>query len=76
MSKRFRREKFWGRPEIIRELLKELSDEYSSISADESENEDYVEIQNHEFIYSDKDENDELSFERTDEGKTILEKQT
>ncbi|GFS91599.1 DDE_Tnp_1_7 domain-containing protein [Nephila pilipes] len=31
---------------------------------------------NYEFTDSDKDENDELSYESTDEGKTILEKQT
>ncbi|GFT71585.1 hypothetical protein NPIL_283231 [Nephila pilipes] len=73
MSKRFRGENFWGRPEAIRELLKELSDERNYVSEDESENEDCVEIQNHEFTDSETDENDELSFESTDEEKTILE---
>ncbi|GFT77874.1 endoribonuclease Dicer [Nephila pilipes] len=35
-----------------------------------------MEIQNHEFTDNNQDENDELSFESTDEGKTILGKQT
>ncbi|GFU07586.1 hypothetical protein NPIL_670781 [Nephila pilipes] len=76
MSKRFRGENFSGRPVVIHELLKELSDEENYISEDESENEDCVEIQNHQFTDSDRDKNDELSFESTDDGKTILEKQT
>ncbi|GFU13133.1 hypothetical protein NPIL_357441 [Nephila pilipes] len=46
-----------------------------TVTADESKNEDCVEIQNPEFTGSEKDENEELSFENTDEGKTILEKQ-
>ncbi|GFT28920.1 hypothetical protein NPIL_244901 [Nephila pilipes] len=74
--KAFPRRKFLGRPEAIRELLKELNDEENYISEDESQNEDSVEIQNYEFTDSDKDENDELLFESTDEGKSILEKQT
>ncbi|GFS37192.1 hypothetical protein NPIL_275151, partial [Nephila pilipes] len=56
MSKRFRGENFWDRPEAILELLKELSDEDIYISEDGSENKDCVEIQNHEFTDSDKDE--------------------
>ncbi|GFT80462.1 piggyBac transposable element-derived protein 4 [Nephila pilipes] len=56
--------------------LKEPSDEENKISEDESENEDFVEIQNDEFADGDKDENDELSFESTDDAKIILEKQT
>ncbi|GFS31711.1 hypothetical protein NPIL_319921 [Nephila pilipes] len=76
MSKRFRGKHFWTRPETIRELLNALSDEDNYISGDESENKDCVEIQNHEFTDSNKDENDESSFNSTDEGKTILEKQT
>ncbi|GFS87585.1 hypothetical protein NPIL_107071 [Nephila pilipes] len=74
MSKRFRGENFSDRPETIRELLKELSDEENYISEDESENEDCIEIQNHEFTVIDKEENEELSFESTDEGRAILEK--
>ncbi|GFT33234.1 hypothetical protein NPIL_370231 [Nephila pilipes] len=76
MSKRFRVKHFWSRPEAFRELLNALSDEDNYISGDESENKDCVEIQNHGFTDSDKYENDELSFNSTDEGKTILEKQT
>ncbi|GFU19895.1 hypothetical protein NPIL_380681 [Nephila pilipes] len=76
MSKYFREENFWDRPKAILELLKELSNEENYVSEDKSKNEKCVEIQNHEFTGSDKEENDELSFENTDEGKTILEKQT
>ncbi|GFQ77718.1 DDE_Tnp_1_7 domain-containing protein [Trichonephila clavata] len=40
MLERFRGENFWGRPETIRELLKELIKDENFISEDESENED------------------------------------
>ncbi|GFT13242.1 hypothetical protein TNCV_4077001 [Trichonephila clavipes] len=49
MSKRFREENFRGKPEAIRELLKELSDDTNLITEDKSEKEDFVEVQNHEF---------------------------
>ncbi|GFS72002.1 hypothetical protein NPIL_542281 [Nephila pilipes] len=68
MSKRFRGENFWSRPETTRELLKELSDEENYVSEDEFEN-DYIEIQNQELTDTDRNEKDELSFESTDEEK-------
>ncbi|GFR03465.1 hypothetical protein TNCT_580321 [Trichonephila clavata] len=52
MSKRFRGENFWGKPEAIRELLKELGDDEEFISEDESENEDFIEVENSEFLGS------------------------
>ncbi|GBL78968.1 hypothetical protein AVEN_48932-1 [Araneus ventricosus] len=76
MSKYFCRENFLGRPEAIRDLLKELSDEKNSILGDESEKNDFIEVENHEFIESDKGENEELSFDNKDEEETMLEKQT
>ncbi|GFT14080.1 hypothetical protein NPIL_704731 [Nephila pilipes] len=72
MSNHFLGENFWGRHEDIWDLLK---NEENYVSEDESENEVCVEIQNHEFSDRDKDKNDELSFEGTDEVKTRLEKQ-
>ena len=74
MSKCFHGENFWGRPEAILELLKKFSNEENSIFEDESENEDFVEIQTHKFIDSDRDENNDLSFENNnDEEKTLIE---
>lgn len=78
MSKRFRGDNFWGRPDAIRKLLKELSDDESSLSGDESEN-DFLEVENLEFTDSDRDGNEDMDSIKTD-GKSVtktkLQKQT
>ncbi|GBM49045.1 hypothetical protein AVEN_153556-1 [Araneus ventricosus] len=44
---------------------------------DESEKkDDFIEVENHEFTDSDKDEKEELSFDNKDEEETKIEKQT
>ncbi|GFW82560.1 hypothetical protein TNCV_1794531 [Trichonephila clavipes] len=61
MSKRFRAENCWGKPEAISELLKVLSDADNFFSEDKSENEDFIEVQNYEFTNSDREESDGVS---------------
>ncbi|KAF8793300.1 Tumor suppressor candidate 3 like protein [Argiope bruennichi] len=76
MSKRFRGENFWGRPDAIREVLKELSDEKISTFSDESETEDYIEVENSDFTDSDRDEIENNLLENKVEEATMLEKNT
>ena len=75
MSKRFRGENFWGRPDAIREFLKELSDEENSASENGSKNDDFLERENNENTGSDMKENDNFSVDSNNEGK-IAEKRS
>lgn len=76
MSKHFHGEHFLGKPEAIRELLKELSNEEKFISGEELEDEDFIEVQvrYHELTDSDRDENYELSIDTKDDEKVVQEK--
>ncbi|KAF8781656.1 hypothetical protein HNY73_012032 [Argiope bruennichi] len=76
MSKCFRRENFWGKPDAIQEVLKELSDEEISTFSDELETEDYIEVENSDFTDSDRDEIENNLLENKVEEETMLEKNT
>ena len=68
MSKRFCGESFCGRPDAIRELLKELCDEENS-AENGSENEEFLEMENNVYTDRDMEENDNFSVDRNKEGK-------